>query len=759
MPAGAALFPDHPLAGEWCDQFEKMLELCSTFYVRPDVAAWQAHGGRWTESIGIYNWAFLEPTARGNALAMQFDGRNRFALNGLALHGDYLSGILTAPVTQETRTLRLHPPQGAHAGQRGAEWPMYAMGQWLQRFRPLDSEALMWGGAANAHLAAGESLNPGTNPHLQSEKLTGYGLVMRAAVDTPDEVAVFLQQIDKGPNYRWGFGNEGGCGDIYFYARNTSFSGHLGEDAGDRRVNDADFTSNTGAYKDKTFRAVGMNELTQPFYPLDVAQFAELTPRRTDPYSWPEYHSRCVLLVGADYFLVGDSFERGVMSRFNWNTVVGEDTMPTIIPIRGENAWIIDHATRGKGSASATRGVTYDPYKAGGDRLMLVTHKSDVQVLPRKRGDLEPFATVETAQSRDFVFQNQNEIREDSPEMTFHGTAGVLRRFGDGHREMALFHGSQIGDDQLTLSVNHSDMGVSAVYTKLDAITGQSLGGGALTLTFQSVPPAAFFVDGAHIAAQVTGKEVHVQLPPGLHRWEWTSGLPEPMAPVILRTENHPGGAKIYFTPVPGAEKYRVETSADGGKSWQAAGETATGEFNLNGQPDGAKIEVRAVALNAQRESRPAHEYPVYVSSTPPLPPDGLRLRLRRKQIQVTWGEVLGVSEYRLYRRVQGQSAWREIFRGAGREFTDSNLNSVPAFSAPGLAASAERGGKYTIYEYAVSAVNGSGEGPRCLPENSDPASWRNWYPETPLRFKRRSAYWQPPYVRPDEMPPPYYPE
>ena len=760
LPAGAALFPDHPLAGEWCDQFEKFLELAGIFYVRPDVPAWGAQGGRWTESIGIYNWAFLEPAARGNALAMQFDGRNRFAQSGLALHGEYLTGILTAPVTQPARTLRLHPPQGAHAGQRGAEWPMYALGRGLRRFRPLDAEALMWGGAANARLGDGESLDPGTDPHLQSEKFTGYGLVLRAAVDTPDEVAVFLQQIDKGPNYRWGFGNEGGCGDIYFYARSASFSGHLGEDAGDRRVSDGDFTSNTAAYKDKTFRAVGMNDLTRPFYPLDVAQFAELTPRRTDPYSWPEYHSRCVMLVGSDYFLVGDSFERGVMSRFNWNTVVGEDALPTIIPIRGENAWVMDRTTRGKGGATATRGVTYDPYKAGGDRLMLVTHRSDVRVLPRKRGDLTPFTTVETAQSEDFVFQNQNAILEDSAQVTFHGTAGVLRRFHDGHRALALFHGSQIGDDQLTLSVSDPNQGVSAVYTASDTIAGQSLGAGTLTLTFHSAPPAAsFYLDGARVASQVTGSGVHVALPPGLHRWEWTVGLPEPMPPVMLRTEDHPGGARLFFTTAPGADNYRLETSADGGKIWQVAGETTVGEFDLTGQTNGTKIAVRAVALNARRESRPAREYPVYVTDAPPLPPDGLKLRLGRRQVGVTWGEVLGASEYRLYRRVQGRAAWREVYRGAAREFTDTGLNAVPAFAAPGLAANAERLRKPTIYEYAVAAVSGNGEGPQSLPENSDPASWRNWYPEAPLRFKRRSAYWQPPYVLPDQMPPVYYPE
>ena len=77
----------------------------------------------------------------------------------------------------------------------------------------------------------------------------------------------------------------------------------------------------------------------------------------------------------------------------------------------------------------------------------------------------------------------------DDPQMTFHGTAGVLRRFDDGHREMALFHGAQIGDDQLTLAVSDPDLGVSAAYTKLDALAGQSDGGGTLTLTFKGASP------------------------------------------------------------------------------------------------------------------------------------------------------------------------------------------------------------------------------------------------------------------------------
>ena len=54
--------------------------------------------------------------------------------------------------------------------------------------------------------------NRGTNPHLRSRKHTGYGIVLRAAVDTPQELSVHLQQIDSGPNYRWGWAAEGGCG-------------------------------------------------------------------------------------------------------------------------------------------------------------------------------------------------------------------------------------------------------------------------------------------------------------------------------------------------------------------------------------------------------------------------------------------------------------------------------------------------------------------------------------------------------------------
>jgi len=42
---------------------------------------------------------------------------------------------------------------------------------------------------------------------------------------------------------------------------------------------------------------------------------------------------------------------------------------------------------------------------------------------------------------------------------------------------------------------------------------------------------------------------------------------------------------------------------------------------------------------------------------------------------------------------------------------------------------------------------------------DTDPASWRNWNPDTSLPYKRRSAYWLPPFVTPEQVPPANYPD
>lgn len=788
LMGAAHVFPHHPLAAEWRDQFEKFLDLCGRFHTRPAVPQWEARGGRWTESIATYNWAYLRPSVEANQLGMADDGRNRFASPWYALHGDYLVGIATAPVmldpartnwprgvalSTESGFQRIHPPQGAHSSKRAIPGSMHELGHFLHRFAPLTAEHLMWVGAPTAGTAfeAGDSapvaptLNRGTNPRLRSAKYTGYGIVLRAAVDTPEEISVFLQQIDKGPNYRWGFGNQNGSGDIYYYAEGRSFSGHGFEDAGDRHADDALNSCNTGVYKDYHFHSIGMNELTRPFYDLDVAQFAELVPAEgPGSYSWPEYRSRSVLLVGSDYIVIHDAINGASGTRFAWNSQGIHDHLPFIHHIKGGADNIADITVRGR---EGKRGVVYDVWKGGTDRLMLVTHQSEVRIVPPKRAKgtpAPPFSRVSTPTSEDCVFQNAEEITHSGDGMTFRGTCGVVRRRTDRSTELALIHGARIGTDQLTLGVNDPDLGVSAVFRDPSELKGSYFGrnGGELTLEFAQPPArgAAFYVDGARRDARIEGARVTVKLPPGGHRWEWTARRPQPATPEMIRTENRSGAASLFFTTAAGADQYRIEVSADGGSTWTPSGTSTAGRFELKGLTNGTKVHVRIVARNDDQESRPGRDYPVYVTDQPPAPPDGLQLAPASPRARLAWGEVLGASEYRLYRRPRGETNFTLIHRGPERMHEDATVTMSAPPDLPGRAANAlQPPATQTVYEYAVAAVNGNGEGPKSVVTDTEPTSWRNWNPPGDLRFKRRTGYWMPPYVKAEEMPPEHYPD
>ena len=173
------------------------------------------------------------------------------------------------------------------------------------------------------------------------------------------------------------------------------------------------------------------------------------------------------------------------------------------------------------------------------------------------------------------------------------------------------------------------------------------------------------------------------------------------------------------------------------------------------------KYHVRAVAVDGKKEADTACEYPVYVSRHPAHYPEGLKLRLDSNRVVLSWGQVLGTETYRLYRRKSGDKDFRKIYEGKATSFTDSRLQGVvPAYRLPGGLDNAEADrSRIVVYEYAVTAVNGRGESDMSPVANTDPASWRNWYPATDLKFKRRSAFWMEPYVPADAVPDEYYPD
>lgn len=139
------------------------------------------------------------------------------------------------------------------------------------------------------------------------------------------------------------------------------------------------------------------------------------------------------------------------------------------------------------------------------------------------------------------------------------------------------------------------------------------------------------------------------------------------------------------------------------------------------------------------------------------LPPDEhlLPRPARGEVIKATWGEVLGVREYKLYRRRKGEQSFKVIYQGLERKFTDNFPDVIRAFSNPGAASDALRSAPgYTIYDYAVATLNGNGESKLSLPVSTDPANWLNWDPKPGEPFCRSVSARDAPY---DESQPSCY--
>ena len=769
----AFLFPEHPMAAEWADEYEKYVDLNTRYHTRPEVTAWESHGGRWTENLGTYVWAFLRPAMYAEyVLERDFDQKDRMARPLIAEIGDWIVNALSAPfngedpkyymgrggvlerhswgmVTAQNGPRRVHPPQGAHSERRMPARTLWLLGRLLRNYPPLAAESMMWAARPDdddmEHMKDDPSpwfvmsevaANRGTNPHLKSSKYTGYGLVLRSDVDRPAEVSLHLGQIDEGPNYRWGVAGEGGCGVIYYYAAGKSYSHNAAEDVGDRADQDTDFCSNFGVWKDGRFKSVGRNVLERPLYNLGLAQYAELLPRKgPEAYSWPEYQSRTVMLVSSDYFVTYDQvFNEAIAHRFSWFTHIAED-MPFIYMVKGSPRRGNELGAEVK--TGMTKGVWYDGM---GDAMAVITHKPDVKAQAAKFG-----ARVSSPGATDLVFRDPNGVQFAEGDSSFVGTAGMLRSRQDGTYDIALFHGKTIGAGGLELSVEDTELGVGAQFRDPNEVRGTYFTWSAGTLHLKrkaANPGAAFYVDGTRGNGDLRGDVLTVRLPAGEHHWQLTAGLPAPEAPSIARTENRSGAARIFLHPVAGATQYRIETSSDNGLTWRPAGTTATQSFDLAQLANATKIHVRAISVNQAKESAPGSEYPVYVTDHPAEHPDGLALALGKDTVKLDWGEVLGAGNYRLYRRARGAAKFDVVYSGPGRKFIDHPGGVIPAFGEPGAAANALRDLRScTVYEYTVAAVNGNGEGPKSAAVTTDPTSWVNWDPKPGEPFRRRHNY------------------
>ena len=755
VPAFASyLFPAHPKASEWADMFEKYIDLNTQHHVRPDVKEWNAIGGRWTENISTYLWANLRPSLRANYLMQHYlDGKKRMANKEMAMVGSFVLNSLSAPfngesldfykneqgrldgmlywgvVTPEMAPSRIFPPQGAHAIRRQPPNGYWLLGKELENYDPLLSENIryvsrpededteIYSREANSFrlMYPLDTKDTGTPPILESTKITGYGIVLRAGVNTDDELSIHLGQLDNGPNYRWGIVGEGGCGTIYFYANGKSYSNNDKEDIGDRRLQDTDMSTGFGVFKDERFKAIGRNELTRPMYNLGVGQFAEITASQDSKYSWPEYQSRSIMLLGSDYFLIYDDvYNQNIASRFSWFTHL-EDDFPELQNIKGGGPGYVFWNTNPdviKLTAVRTKGIWFD---GTGDFLTFVSHKKGY------KNTAKPYGCIITSPegNEDYIFRIDKPIDVDENNIIFSGTAGFIRNI-PGQQEMAIFHGSKIGNSQFEIRPQSTDAGLSAVFTSPDNIKGEfySMDDEEVIFSWTSAPVSvSFYIDGIKQKAFIKNNQMTVRFPKGKHIWNLTKGLPDLVQPQVKYTSNEKGYVKFSVYPVQSAQSYCYEYSTDQGKTWKLYKEQKENSILIKPTANERKGYVRVYALNKENRSKPSVIYPVYFTSEKPYFPDGLKLKKEDKQYTLNWGKVLGCNEYRLYRRSKN-GEYKLIYKGSESQFTDTNI---------------ERG----ILEYAVSAFNGNGESKLSNAVTSDNQSWLNFVPIKENKFRR----------------------
>lgn len=758
VPAlASALFPGHPEARRWKEDFERAMARNAKYHVRPDVASWGARGGRHTENLACYTLYNLRAMLSPVTAIRRVYGEHPVAYPNYLKWLSWLVNALTAPVEGRRHV----PPQGAHAGGHvddyAAPLELRVAAFGLRSIEPLLAEHLMrispadargyaerqpdtdiWRAAYDAPFDS----NTGTRPPLHSAKYTGYGFVLRAAVDGTAEASVHLQQIDEGPNYRWGRSGQGGCGVITYYADGKRLSFNRKEDVGDDNMGDVQACCNFGVLYGHEFRSVGRRELTEPLLDLGFAQFARVL---TGPYASPAYHSRSVLMSGSDYIIVYDQVgDMRVRGRFAW-FVHEREPFPTICQLKpgvpGYDVAPGIPAELGPGAyRSVNDGSKGKYYDGSGHFLTLVS--------PHRKGDYGYLLGVEATSygavvtlndRRDYVFRDEAAVVFEEGAISFAGHAGIIRLYSAEKAEAALFIGSRIGAAGVLLEVAHSgpveklaaelpSAGFSFVRNGAELSGGYAgCGGAAVKLTLpEPLCGGAYrlYVDGVPLELpDMGGRCISFRLPEGRGRWEWTDRLPVPASVQITGYRAASGWAEIIWEPAAGAESYEIAVSNNGGTSWSNA-ESVVPDIGRSlcwrlAGANGTKRHVRVRAVNRDRKGLWSEDYPVYLTGEPPERADGLRVARTEGGFRLTWGWQLGATGYRLYRREQGEDSFALIYEGEQPAYDDE-------------AAAAGR-----VYEYCVAACNGNGEGAASPPRDTASGGLADWDPRPDEPFRR----------------------
>lgn len=740
----AGLFPEHPDYELFMQTFEKLIPLTSKFMTRPALNEFMLRGGRWAENLGLYTWAYLN-TLDAHSVARILGGRRNSACTPETdMLGQWLIHSLTAPFNGDNpQTLalhlenrrywskdcwlegkdsrRLHPPQGAHSARRSPPNAMWHLALALERYAPLTAENLRYIShyddvEAEAQsrsnlfeaLSEREKRDGGTQPEFRSCAFTGYGVVLRSAVETENEISVHLQQIDGGPNYRWGTAGIGGNGAIYYYAAGKAYSHNGTEEIGDGLFNDCDAGCMLGVWKGYKYRSIGPNVMANGYFDMGDFQYAKIDAEVCpDSYAWPEYQSRSVTLSHSDYILIYDAVgSTHTKTRFAWDVALYDEFPDIQILTKTDNHWEL--------FTPESKSVWYHGM---GDSVALVTHRNGIKA---KYSD--GCAVVRNGDEWvDYILRSKTPVHVNRNGIAFKGTSGAVRVKKDGTYSLALFDGCLLAYQDIKIETE----GEKPVAVSFDDFHGHTIEGRVVSLHDSKVRVTRkdgddeIYIDGKN-AVQDEGGYVFIHK--GEHKLSLTQKghLPVPAAPQIMHISTGSGQANIKWSCVHSAEKYEIEMSRDGWKTWTHTAFAYVTQCEITGLENETKYHFRVTGQNAEHCGEPSHEYPAIISESVPLSPDGLSIDFVPGGELLSWGEILGACGYALYAR-EPQKDFHLLCKGDIREFNYQKAGSG-------------------IEEFAVTAINLNGEGELSNVIDDNPNTLANWSP-CKKTFDRNSLY------------------
>ena len=456
----AALFPNHPEKKMFRQYFNKAVALNMKYHIRPDVAGYESLGGRETENLGGYCFAMLRPFIHVCKLFEKCGYDNPLSCEKGAKWLNWMTNCMSAPVAGR----RTKPPQGAHSRKVEIPYILYEMAQMLEKeypevaqntfavcegsslenFEAQSPEDDIWRTLFNRDEEKGKLT-------LKSEKFTGYGCILREAVGTPDEISVHVQQLDLGPNYRWGCFENTGNGGIYYFAAGKRYSFNAPEDTGDKNMGAEEGNCGFSVLKGHTYHNIGFHDLTEPLRDLPVIKQIKLMAGE-DIKDF--YKFRRVSLVEKDYLVLYDAVTHmRAWGKFLW-TVNELEEFPEIWQLRPGAAgryckasaaeWANGYGNdRGLKPDQRSKSVAYDGF---GNFLTVVSHRKDLCVESTEYG-----ALVSLPDRVDYLFEDAANIRYRREELSFSGNSGIISRYKNGAVRGALLEGKQIGCDNLRI--------------------------------------------------------------------------------------------------------------------------------------------------------------------------------------------------------------------------------------------------------------------------------------------------------------------